>query len=64
MLKERRVELAMEADRFFDLVRTNRAATVMIAHGKPFVAGKHELFPIPQIQRDFSGGRITQNPNY
>ena len=64
VLKERRVELAMEADRFFDLVRTNRAALVMTAHGKPFVAGKHELFPIPQIQRDFSGGRISQNPNY
>ena len=64
VLKERRVELAMEADRFFDLVRTNRAAAVMTAHGKPFVTGRHELFPIPQIQRDFSGGRITQNPGY
>jgi starch-binding outer membrane protein, SusD/RagB family len=62
--KERRVELAMEADRFFDLVRTGRAAAVLQAHGKPFVAGKHELFPIPQAQRDLSGGRLTQNPNY
>ena len=62
--KERRVELAMEADRFFDLVRTGRAATVMTAAGKSFIAGKHELFPIPQAQIDFSGGRLTQNPNY
>ncbi len=62
--KERRVELGMEADRFFDLVRTGRAATVMIAHGKPFEAGKHELFPIPQVQIDLSGNRLTQNPGY
>lgn len=61
--KERRVELAMEGDRFFDLVRTGRAAAVMNALGKPFVAGKHEVFPIPQAQRDLSGGRLTQN-NY
>lgn len=61
---ERRLELAMEADRFFDLVRQGRAASVMQAHGKAFVAGKHELFPIPQIQRDLSGGVLTQNPNY
>ncbi|WP_276480808.1 RagB/SusD family nutrient uptake outer membrane protein [Paraflavitalea pollutisoli] len=62
--KERRVELAMEHDRFFDLVRQGRAGTVMRAHGKAFVDGKHELFPIPQIQRDLSGNRLTQNPNY
>jgi hypothetical protein len=61
--KERRVELAMEADRFFDLVRTGQAATVLNALGKPFVTGKHEVFPIPQKQRDLSGGRLTQN-NY
>jgi len=61
--KERRVELAMEGDRFFDLVRTGRAAAVMNAVGKPFISGKHELFPIPQKQRDLSNGRLTQN-NY
>lgn len=62
--KERRVELAMEQDRFFDLVRTKQAATVLLAHGKPFVAGKHEVFPIPQVQRDLSGNRLSQNPGY
>lgn len=60
---ERRLELAMEGDRFFDLVRTGRAAAVMNAQGKAFVTGKHEVFPIPQKQRDLSGGRLTQN-NY
>lgn len=62
--KERRVELAMEQDRFFDLVRQGRAGTVLRAHGKTFVDGKHEVFPIPQAQRDLSGGRLTQNPGY
>ena len=62
--KERRSELAMEHDRFFDLVRQGRAGTVLRAHGKPFVDGKHELFPIPQAQRDLSGGRLTQNNGY
>jgi starch-binding outer membrane protein, SusD/RagB family len=62
--KERRVELAMEQDRFFDLVRQGRAGQVLRAHGKNFVDGKHELFPIPQPQRDLSGGRLTQNPMY
>lgn len=63
--EERRLELAMEQDRFFDLVRQGNAAAVLIAHGKiNFTAGKHELFPIPQQQRDLSGGRLTQNPGY
>jgi hypothetical protein len=62
--KERRVELAMEHDRFFDLVRQGRAGTVMRAHGKAFVDGKHEVFPIPQTQIDNSDNIMKQNPNY
>ncbi len=62
--KERRAELAMEHDRFFDLVRQGRAGSVMRAHGKNFVDGKHELFPIPQKHIDISGGRLKQNPGY
>jgi len=61
---ERRRELALEADRFLDLVRQGRAGQVLRAHGKNFVDNKHEVFPIPQPQRDLSGGRLTQNPGY
>ena len=59
---ERRVELAFEGDRTFDLIRQGRAATVLAKEG--FVAGKNELFPIPQTQIDLSGGLLTQNPGY
>ncbi|TDH23067.1 RagB/SusD family nutrient uptake outer membrane protein [Segetibacter sp. 3557_3] len=62
--RERRAELAMEHDRFFDLVRQGRAGTVLRAHGKPFVDGRNEVFPIPNAQRDLSGGRLTQNNGY
>ena len=63
--KERRVELAMEHDRFWDLVRHGDAAEVMIASGKTnFVKGKHELLPIPSIQIQLSGGSLTQNDGY
>jgi starch-binding outer membrane protein, SusD/RagB family len=62
--KERRVELGMEQDRFFDLVRQGRAGAVLRASGKAFVDGKNEVFPIPQQIIDLSGGRLKQNPNY
>jgi hypothetical protein len=62
--RERRVELAMEHERFWDLVRQGRAAQVLQAHGKPFVQGKHELMPLPQQQIDASGGVLIQNPGY
>lgn len=55
---ERRLELAMEGDRFFDLVRTGQAASKITG----FQTGKHEVFPIPQEEISISG--ITQNPGY
>jgi len=62
--QERHIEFAMEHDRFWDLVRQGRAAQVMLAAGKTnFVAGKHELLPIPNSQILLSGGLLTQN-NY
>ena len=61
---ERRLELAMEHDRFFDLVRTGRAGEVLRAHGKNFVDGKNEIFPIPQDEIAASGGVLVQNPGY
>ncbi len=62
--KERRVEMAFEHDRMFDLRRTGRAGVVLRAHGKSFIDNKHELFPIPQRQIDLSGGKLIQNPGY
>jgi hypothetical protein len=57
---ERRFELSGEGFRFFDLVRTGQAAQRIDG----FVSGKHELFPIPQVEIDLAGGNWTQNPNY
>ena len=62
--QERRVELALEHDRFFDIVRQGRAAQVMQAAGKNFTAGKNELLPIPSTQIALSGGLLKQNPGY
>ncbi|MBK7940088.1 MAG: RagB/SusD family nutrient uptake outer membrane protein [Lewinellaceae bacterium] len=63
--KERRVELAMEQHRWFDLLRWGRAAEAMQAAGKTnFTTGKHELLPIPQTEVDLTSGNITQNPGY
>ncbi|SNC61496.1 Starch-binding associating with outer membrane [Hymenobacter gelipurpurascens] len=67
--QERRVELALEHDRFFDLVRQEsvqpgRIVPLFAAQGKTFTKGKNELFPIPQEQIDLSGGQLTQNPGY
>jgi hypothetical protein len=62
---ERRIELAMEHERFYDLVRWDIAETVLHAAGKTnYVVGKHELLPIPQNEIDLSGGVLTQNPGY
>lgn len=62
--KERRLEMAMEHDRWFDLVRTGQASSVMAAHGKTFIVGTHERFPIPQDQIVASNGLLLQNPGY
>ena len=58
ILEERRLELAMEGDRFFDLVRTKTAASKIPG----FVTGKHEVFPIPMDEVTISG--LSQNPGY
>lgn len=57
---ERRVEFVGEGHHFFDLVRTGRAASEI----NGFVAGKHEVFPIPLDEIILSGNRWDQNPNY
>jgi hypothetical protein len=58
--KERRFELSGEGHRFFDLVRTGQAAQFITG----FVSGKHELFPIPQVEIDLAGGNWQQNSGY
>jgi len=64
LYNERRWEMAMEHDRWFDLVRTGQAAAAMTANGKTFIVGTHELFPIPASAILQSNGLLTQNPGY
>jgi hypothetical protein len=62
ILNERRHELGLEGHRFWDLVRTGKAPAILGPLG--FIAGKHELLPIPQSEIDISQGSLTQNPNW
>jgi len=60
---ERRVELAFENHRWFDLLRTDRAIAVMNAKGfnvQPF----RLLLPIPLTQIQINPDKIKQNPGY
>lgn len=61
---ERRVELGMEFDRFYDLVRWGIAREVLHAAGKTGYQDKHALLPLPQNEVDKSNGVLVQNPNY
>jgi hypothetical protein len=70
---ERRLELAMESERFFDLVRWGDAEKVMNAYyakesqirdylkGANFTADKDEYLPIPFEQMSAANGHYTQN---
>lgn len=57
---ERRLELSCEGHRFFDLVRTGQASVYI----NGFQSNKNELFPIPQVEIDLTGGNWSQNPGY
>ena len=59
---ERKVELAMEFDRYFDVIRQGRGAAVFGPKG--WKANKNEVWPIPQNEIDLSVGVLTQNPGY
>ena len=60
---ERRVELALEPDRFYDLVRWGIAKEVLQAAGKNY-QDKNALLPLPQTEIDKSNGVLVQNPDY
>ena len=59
---ERRVELAMEFDRYFDVIRQGRALAVFGPMG--WKANKNEVWPVPQSEIDLGVGIVTQNPGY
>jgi hypothetical protein len=73
---ERRLEFAMESPRFFDLVRWGIAAETLNAYfaiekirhpfltNASFTKGKHEYFPIPEQEIQFTNGVYTQNNGY
>ncbi len=62
---ERRIELAMEHERFFDIVRWGVAQQMMHAAGKTnFLNSRDVLLPIPQNQIDLSRGVLVQNNGY
>lgn len=58
---ERRWELAMEFDRYFDVIRQGRAAQIF---GPKGWTQKYEVWPIPQNEIDISAGVLTQNPGH
>ena len=73
---ERRLEMALEGERFFDLMRWGIADQVInaffdaekgtrsIYQNAKFTKGRDEFLPIPQNQIFFSENRYIQNPNY
>ncbi len=73
---ERRLELALEGHRFFDLVRWGIAGTYINSYlqkekerlpadltGVSFTPNKNEYFPIPQVEIDLNPN-LKQNPGY
>lgn len=64
VLLERRLELAFEGHRWYDLVRTKRLISAIKAQNPAInVQERHYLFPIPQTERDVNPA-LDQNPGY
>lgn len=68
LLAERRVELAFENHRFYDLLRFGVADDVLSAHaaemGYTSYNSRQLLLPIPSREINLSGKRLSQNPGY
>ncbi|MNQ65725.1 SusD family protein [compost metagenome] len=60
IMKERRIELAAEGQRWFDLVRWGLAASKLSSKG--FVAGKNEILPVPE--RELANSKILQSKEW
>ena len=66
IIHERRMELAFEGHRWFDMIRINHgeyALEFLKSIGKSHVTKDRLLFPIPQTERD-ANSLMTQNPGY
>lgn len=65
IIHERRIELAFEGHRWFDMIRypDNYALTFLHSIGKTSATTKHLLFPIP-LQEIEANDLLTQNPGY
>lgn len=67
VLHERRMELAFEGDRWFDLIRINDgqyALDFLHSIGKSNASAKHLLLPIPQLEVDANPNLFPNNPGY
>lgn len=67
LLLERRVELAFENQRWFDLLRFGVADDVLSAHATEMgyiYSSRALLLPIPAREINISNGLLTQNPGY
>ena len=68
LLAERRVELAFENQRFYDLLRFGVADAIISAHASEMGYTSYDarklLLPIPSREINLSAGLLTQNPGY
>lgn len=62
ILIERRLELAGEGHRWFDIIRLGKAEALLADRG--FVPEKHDALPIPQSELEFDGTLLEQDPAY
>ncbi len=68
LMTERRVELAFENQRYFDLIRFGEFDNVLSTHstemGYVYDSRNARFLPIPQREINLSGGLLTQNLGY